>query len=93
MFFLVFEIGNPVEIAVGIQNKGEHPFNVSQVFASLRHPYDWRVAIQNVRIIIVLMKKDGCLASSNILFKKNRKRFEIVVFESYNFFPIFDLLF
>jgi len=42
-----FESGSPVEVVVGLHNIGQSTFSVNQVFASLRHPYDWRVAIQN----------------------------------------------
>jgi len=42
-----FIIGNPVELLLGLENNGESPINVTQLFASIRHPSDWRYYIQN----------------------------------------------
>jgi len=43
-----FETGKLIQMVLGFHNKAPNTnFNISQVFASLRHPYDWRVSIQN----------------------------------------------
>jgi len=43
-----FESGRAIDVVVGFHNKAPSTkFNITQVFASLRHPYDWKVAIQN----------------------------------------------
>jgi len=42
-----FISGDPVEILILLSNSGENTFNISYVFASIRHPYDFRYHLQN----------------------------------------------
>jgi len=40
-------IGRDIQVVVGFSNEGSSTFNVSQIFAALRYPQDWRYYIQN----------------------------------------------
>jgi len=40
-------IGRDIEVLLGFTNEGSSTFNVSQIFAALRYPQDWRYYIQN----------------------------------------------
>jgi len=42
-----FLIGDTIDIVFTFANKGDKPFNVSTISASLRYPVDWKVHIQN----------------------------------------------
>jgi len=40
-------IGRPIDVLIGFANEGSTAFNVTQIFAALRYPLDWRYYIQN----------------------------------------------
>jgi len=40
-------IGRDIEVIIGFNNEGSSTFNVTQIFAALRYPADWRYYIQN----------------------------------------------
>jgi len=42
-----FQIGDPVELLIGLWNTGKLPVNVTTISAALLHPQDWRVSVQN----------------------------------------------
>jgi len=42
-----FTVGEVVEVVLALSNNGEKLVNVTNIVASLRHPGDWRVSIQN----------------------------------------------
>jgi len=40
-------IGHDIEVLVGFLNEGSSTFNITEIFAALRYPGDWRYYIQN----------------------------------------------
>jgi translocon-associated protein subunit alpha len=40
-------VGRNIDVVIGFANEGSSSFNVTQIFAALRYPLDWRYYIQN----------------------------------------------